>query len=82
MFRTRMIVGALIALLIPAAVFAGPSMAREVQLNRQLAAVRAATAKYHNVAAAEAAGYVPVSPCEELPGQGAMGVHYLCPAQL
>jgi hypothetical protein len=42
--------------------------------------VRAATAKYHNVKAAEADGYIPASPCEELPGQGAMGIHYLNPA--
>lgn len=46
----------------------------------ELAAVRAATARFHDVAVAEAAGYVPVSPCEELPGSGAMGVHYLNPA--
>ena len=44
-----------------------------------LAAVRAATAKYHDVAAATAAGYVPVSGCEQLPGAGAMGIHYLNP---
>ena len=44
-----------------------------------LAKVRAATAAFHDVKAAEAAGYVPVSPCEELPGSGAMGVHYLNP---
>jgi len=80
MFRTRMIVGALIALLVPAAVFAGPSVAREAQRGHQLAAVRAATAKYHNVEAALADGYIPVSGCEELPGQGAMGFHYLNPA--
>ena len=44
-----------------------------------LAKVRAATARFHDVAVAEAAGYVPVSPCEQLPGSGAMGVHYLNP---
>lgn len=46
----------------------------------ELARVKAATAKFHDVAVAKAAGYVPVSPCEELPGSGAMGVHYLNPA--
>jgi hypothetical protein len=45
-----------------------------------LAAVRAATAKFHDVSTALAAGYVPVSPCEQLPGAGAMGIHYLNPA--
>ena len=45
-----------------------------------VARVKAATAQFHDVAAAQAAGYVPVSPCEELPGEGTMGVHYLNPA--
>lgn len=42
-----------------------------------LAAVKAATAQYHDVARAEAAGYVRVSGCEQLPGEGVMGIHYL-----
>jgi hypothetical protein len=44
-----------------------------------LARVQAATARFHDVAVAEAYGYVPVSGCEELPGTGAMGIHYLHP---
>lgn len=44
----------------------------------ELAPVRAATARYHDVAVALADGYVPVSHCEESP-EGAMGVHYLHP---
>jgi hypothetical protein len=44
-----------------------------------LAAVRDATARFHDRAAALAAGYIPVSDCEELPGVGGMGVHYLNP---
>jgi hypothetical protein len=44
-----------------------------------LAAVRRATAAFHDVRAAEAAGYVRVSPCEQSPA-GAMGFHYLNPA--
>jgi hypothetical protein len=47
--------------------------------NSDLAAVRAATAKYHDVDRALADGYVPVSDCEELPGVGTMGIHYLNP---
>ncbi len=43
------------------------------------AAIRAATAKFHDVAAAEAAGYIRVSECEALPGVGVMGFHYLNP---
>ena len=44
-----------------------------------LATVRAATAKYHDVSVAEAAGYVPVGHCVSVLGAGAMGVHYLHP---
>lgn len=44
-----------------------------------LARVRAATARFHNVDAALAAGYIPVSPCTESPA-GGMGFHYLNPA--
>jgi hypothetical protein len=77
--KRSMLIAVLIALLAPVAAFAGSSALRDTQLNRQLAAVRAATAKYHNVETALADGYIPVSPCEELPGQGAMGFHYLNP---
>ena len=45
-------------------------------LNQDVAAVRAATARYHRVEAAEAAGYVAMPPCVEIPG-AAMGIHYL-----
>ena len=45
-----------------------------------LAAVRAATAHLHDPSRAAEAGYIPVSPCEEIPGIGGMGVHYLNPA--
>lgn len=44
---------------------------------RDLAAVRAATAKYHDVEAALADGYVSTEECVEVPGLGAMGVHYV-----
>ena len=47
--------------------------------DRGVTAVRNATAKFHDVDVALAAGYVPVSHCEELPGTGAMGIHYLHP---
>jgi hypothetical protein len=43
------------------------------------AAARAATVQYQDVEVAKADGYIPVSPCEELPGVGAMGYHYLNP---
>ena len=43
--------------------------------NSLLATVRGATARYHDVDAALADGYVLGSPCEAMPGQG-IGVHY------
>lgn len=46
----------------------------------QLAQVRAATARFHDVAVATAEGYVPAGQCEEVPGLGVMGVHYVNPA--
>jgi len=43
-----------------------------------LAAVRQATARYHDVRAAEAAGYVSTVECVALPdGSGGMGIHYV-----
>ncbi|GAA4093691.1 hypothetical protein ACFFOS_09845 [Nocardioides kongjuensis] len=45
----------------------------------RVAAIRAATAKYHDIDVALADGYVPVSECVESP-EGAMGVHYMNPA--
>jgi hypothetical protein len=44
---------------------------------KQLIAVRRATAKYRNVKAAIADGFVPVGGCTELPGVGGMGYHYM-----
>ena len=45
-------------------------------VNRQLAAARAGTARFHDVEAAEAAGFVQMSPCIEDPTDGGMGYHY------
>jgi hypothetical protein len=50
-------------------------------LSPDLQAVRAATAKYHDVSVALADGYVPASGCESSP-MGAMGIHYLNPSLL
>jgi len=38
------------------------------------------TRKYRDVNLALADGYIPVSGCESLPGQGGMGIHYFNPA--
>lgn len=48
---------------------------------KQLAQVRQATAKYHDVAAALADGYQPTGHCEQSPA-GVMGAHHLNPARL
>jgi hypothetical protein len=48
----------------------------DTSLGAQLAQVRAATARYHDVDAAEADGYVEMTPCVESPA-GAMGYHYV-----
>lgn len=48
----------------------------------QLALVRQATAKYHDVNAALADGFVPTQTCVEDPELGAMGIHFIHPARL
>ena len=48
---------------------------------RDLARVRQATAKYHDVNAALADGFVPTPHCIESP-DGVMGIHYIQPARL
>jgi hypothetical protein len=52
------------------------------KLQRQLAEVRQATAKYHDIAVAEADGYINpgAEHCVEVPGLGTMGVHVVNPA--
>jgi hypothetical protein len=49
------------------------------EMNRQIAAMRRATARYHDIAVAEAEGYVQISPCVAAPGVGGMGIHYANP---
>ncbi len=47
---------------------------------KQLAALKKSLAPYRDVHVAEAAGFIPVSGCEES-DEGGMGVHYLHPAR-
>jgi hypothetical protein len=49
---------------------------------KDLAKVRQATAKYHDVNVALADGFVPTPHCIEEPGLGVMGIHYINPARL
>jgi hypothetical protein len=44
--------------------------------------VRAATARYLDVAVARAEGWVPATPCVSGPDTGAMGVHFVLPSRL
>lgn len=52
------------------------------KLDPQLAEVRRATARFHDVAVAERAGYLDPGPghCVEVPGLGGMGIHFVNPA--
>lgn len=55
---------------------AGIVVARNDGLTPEQQAVKAATARFHSVDQAVAAGYVAASPCESSPF-GTMGIHYL-----
>ena len=58
---------------------AAVASARSGSLSSELKEVRAATARFHSVDQALAAGYFAASPCEES-GAGAMGIHFINPA--
>ena len=64
----------------PGADALAPAMARHaarVETNQGLAALRAATAAYHRLEAAEADGFEALTPClSNESGPGAMGYHY------
>jgi hypothetical protein len=64
----------------PAAEAAKEKTRADADANRQIAEIRQATARYHNIVVAIADGYVPISPCVEAPGVGGMGIHYANPA--
>lgn len=63
---------------------AGPALAvpgkTALELKKGLAQVRQATAKYHDIDKALAAGYLATEECVEVPGLGGMGYHYINPA--
>lgn len=53
------------------------------EITRDLAAVRAATAKYHRVEVALADGFVDTGSCVALPdGSGGMGFHFVNPSRM
>ncbi len=76
MLRTSKTMIALFGALMTAAVAvpAAPAAA-DAGAKRDLAEARQATARFHNVDKARAAGYLPAEHCVEAPGLGAMGFH-------
>ena len=74
-------IAALVACLSLLAVAAAAAGADSARTDRHLKQVKQATARFKDVAKAEAAGYVVVSDCVTGPS-GAMGVHYLNAALL
>lgn len=59
------------------ALFAPSAQASNGTDESALAGVRQATASFHDVGLAEAAGYGKALPCFDLPGVGGMGQHYV-----
>jgi hypothetical protein len=72
MKRKTVLIFALVAILASLTVATVSAAARA-----DLGAVRAATAHFQRSAVAEAAGYVSLVECVELPGVGGMGVHFV-----
>lgn len=73
-----------IALLVPPLLILGRAHAASstTHLTKQLAGVRQVAARYQNVSAAIADGYIPTKECLALKGVGAMGYHYINPARM
>jgi len=63
-------------------VHASPGSECSDDCQEQLTAARAATAPYHNESKALADGFISTFECVEVPGLGAMGVHYINPARM
>ena len=64
-----------LAVLVPVSLLVAPVTQASSQAS--VADVRQATAKFHNVGAAERAGYHRLLACFDLPGTGGMGQHYV-----
>ncbi len=80
MHRLLIILSLLVMSLAPLSTAAASSEVRDPDVLRQLAAVRRATAKYHDVSKAIADGYLPAPHCVGVPGVGGMGYHYVKPS--
>jgi hypothetical protein len=66
----------------PVVVEAKAHMPANADLHTALAALRRATARYHDFDAAIADGFVLLHPCEERPGEGPVGAVYVDPSRL
>lgn len=69
--------GAVLSLLMGGLVSAAPGGVTNPGALTDLAAVRQATARYHDVNRALADGYVPFGSCVAVPGLGTMGIHFV-----
>ncbi len=78
-FKTLVRLMALVAILVPVVAVAAPAHSDPI-VEQELAAVRRATAKYHDVEKALADGYIAAPHCVSVPGLGGMGYHYVKPS--
>ena len=62
------------------AAYASDTQTTDPAVLKDLAAVRRATVKYHDVQVALDDGYLPTPACVSVQGVGAMGIHYVNPA--
>lgn len=76
MAASSVLMGAVLSFLMGGLVSAAPGRVTDPGALTDLAAVRQATARYHDVNLAIADGYVPLSPCVAEPVLGTMGIHY------
>ncbi len=58
-------------------VMAVPDGVIDPDVLKDLVVAHQETAKYHDIGVALADGYIPVSPCVEVPGPGIVGIHYV-----
>jgi hypothetical protein len=79
MRRILLLLLAVAAMMALAGVALAASGSTDPDVNKGLAQVRQATAKYHEVGNALAGGYLPTEHCVAVPGVGGMGYHYVNP---
>lgn len=68
--------GVVLSFVMGGLVSAAPGRVTDPKALTDLAAVRQATARYHDMNLAIADGYVPMGPCVAEPGLGTMGIHF------